>query len=321
MIFAFCLFLFFSFVPSSETTRMSAWAKNLRASSTLPGLVVAKRTSGLASTPLIFKRTTKKEWTQRRIAPHNSLQTYTTKRKGQKERGTQKRDALTVRKTRLREQNLANEVQIGGFWNPGQTLAQKHPAIGSPPKISPDLKRRKNGLGKSCLQSLHISVFLALSLISELVPAALPRWVPGWSVVVLSPMSLPPGRPRMTINAEWLKERVREGRDDKDIVAQLARMGVHVSPKTIQRRRIEFGMHCCLDLLFFSPLLQTIFFIFFFCLFSLLFTFFECALCLWIFFFYFCSIVLMLCSYGHCLVKFTSFTYVHIFRSNNHHMS
>jgi len=46
----------------------------------------------------------------------------------------------------------------------------------------------------------------------------------------------------MTISTDWLRARVEEGKDDKDIVAELARQGVHVSPKTIQRRRMEFGM-------------------------------------------------------------------------------
>lgn len=53
--------------------------------------------------------------------------------------------------------------------------------------------------------------------------------------------ALPPGRPRATISTHWLKERVQEGKDDKDIVADLALHGIHVSPKTIQRRRVEMG--------------------------------------------------------------------------------
>lgn len=67
--------------------------------------------------------------------------------------------------------------------------------------------------------------------------------------------SMAPGRPRMVISIEWLRAMVNEGKDDKDIVADLARQGIHVSPKTIQRRRIEFGMlflHIYFNALFFS---------------------------------------------------------------------
>jgi hypothetical protein len=95
--------------------------------------------------------------------------------------------------------------------------------------------------GKSCLQSHHISAFtLFLSWFVLLLVRAEFVWFN---------MSLPPGRPRMTINTEWLKARVSEGRDDKDIVAELAQQGISVSPKTIQRRRMEFGM----NVLFYIP--------------------------------------------------------------------
>lgn len=60
----------------------------------------------------------------------------------------------------------------------------------------------------------------------------------------------PPGRPKTIINLQWLQGRVKEGKDDKEIVAELNEsMGIQVSAKTIQRRRQEIGM-CFFSLLF-----------------------------------------------------------------------
>jgi hypothetical protein len=56
----------------------------------------------------------------------------------------------------------------------------------------------------------------------------------------------------MTISTEWLKARVDEGKDDKDIAADLAKQGIHASSKTIQRRRMEFGEFLLICLFLFS---------------------------------------------------------------------
>jgi hypothetical protein len=50
------------------------------------------------------------------------------------------------------------------------------------------------------------------------------------------------GRPRAAISKEWLQERVDEGLSDREIAAALALEGIRVSAKTIQRRRVEFGI-------------------------------------------------------------------------------
>jgi hypothetical protein len=65
----------------------------------------------------------------------------------------------------------------------------------------------------------------------------------------------------MTIDTGWLQARVSEGRDDKDIVAELARQGVYVSPKTIQRRRMEFGMLSSIYFCILSTFLLLFFFL------------------------------------------------------------